>query len=95
MVEDFASWSSPERITTAPWVEVPAKLPCLSASPLRSTPGPLPYQIPVTPSHRLCGWSSSIWVPMCAVAACSSLPAGTKLTSWSVSRSGTRLSARS
>ena len=29
---------------------LPARLPCLSASPERSTPGPLPYQMPTTPS---------------------------------------------
>jgi len=31
------------------------EVPCLSASPLRSTPGPLPYQIEVTPSSASAG----------------------------------------
>ena len=55
MVELLASWSSPLRTTTAPCRLVPAKLPCFSASPLRSTPGPLPYQSATTPSTRECG----------------------------------------
>ncbi len=49
-VEDLAPWSSPASASAPPFGEVPVKLAWRSASPERSTPGPLPYQIPNTPS---------------------------------------------
>ena len=41
---------SPAMTTTPPCFEVPAALAWRSTSPLRSTPGPLPYQMLKTPS---------------------------------------------
>ena len=49
-VEDFAPWSSPASAITPPLGEAPVKLAWRKASPERSTPGPLPYQMPKTPS---------------------------------------------
>ena len=54
------------------------KLPQCSASPARSTPGPLPYHMPNTPSTRLPGKASSCCVPYSMVAARSSLTPGWK-----------------
>ena len=54
------------------------KLPQCSASPARSTPGPLPYHMPNTPSTRLPGNASSCCVPYSMVAARSSLTPGWK-----------------
>ena len=63
--------------STPPCRAVPAMLACLKTSALRSTPGPLPYQMPNTPSYfLLCGYRSSCWVPHTAVAASSSLTPG-------------------
>ena len=45
-------WSSPISAMTPPCGEVPARLAWRNTSPLRSTPGPLPYQSPNTPSKR-------------------------------------------
>ena len=53
--------------------EVPAALPCLNASPERSTPGPLPYQSENTPSYLAPGNRRSCWLPQTAVPASSSL----------------------
>jgi hypothetical protein len=44
-VELRQAWSSAASASTPPWREVPAALPCLNTSPLRSTPGPLPYHM--------------------------------------------------
>ena len=44
------TWSSPAIAITPPWRLVPAMLACLKTSLQRSTPGPLPYQMPNTPS---------------------------------------------
>ena len=49
-VEDFAPWSSPASASAPPLGEAPVKLAWRSASADRSTPGPLPYQMPNTPS---------------------------------------------
>ena len=55
-VELLAMWSSPAIAITPPCFEVPAMLACLKTSEQRSTPGPLPYQMPNTPSTFLvCG----------------------------------------
>ena len=51
-VELLAMWSSPARAITPPCLAVPARLACLKTSEQRSTPGPLPYQMPNTPSKR-------------------------------------------
>ena len=52
-------------------------LACLKTSLQRSTPGPLPYQMPNTPSNFFCfGFSASSCVPQTAVAASSSLTPG-------------------
>ena len=44
-------WSSPAIAITPPCFAVPAMLACLKTSEQRSTPGPLPYQMPNTPSN--------------------------------------------
>ena len=49
VVEDSHVWSSPNSARTPPNLEVPARLAWRRASPLRSTPGPLPYHMPNTP----------------------------------------------
>ncbi len=49
--------------------DVPAMLACLKTSIERSTPGPLPYQMPNTPSYLALSLNrSSCWVPQTAVA---------------------------
>ena len=45
-VEDLQVWSSPATARTPPLGQTPAKLACLKASPVRSTPGALPYHMP-------------------------------------------------
>ena len=56
---------------------VPAMLACLNTSEQRSTPGPLPYQMPNTPSNFFdCGYRSSCCVPHTAVAPSSSFTPG-------------------
>ena len=40
---------------TPPCLDVPAMLACLNTSEQRSTPGPLPYQMPNTPSNFFFG----------------------------------------
>lgn len=50
MVELWHTGSSPTASNTPPCSELPAKLAWCSASPARSTPGPLPYHIENTPS---------------------------------------------
>ena len=49
-VEDLAAGSSPTTAITPPWALVPANTAWRMASLLRSNPGPLPYQTPMTPS---------------------------------------------
>jgi hypothetical protein len=57
----LATWSSPAMAITPPCRLVPAMLACLKTSLQRSTPGPLPYQMPNTPSNfLLCGNRSSM-----------------------------------
>ena len=75
VVEDSAVWSSPISASTPPNFEVPAKLAWRKASPERSTPGPLPYQMPNTPSYLPSPRSSACCEPHSAVAAKSSLMA--------------------
>ena len=76
-VELLAMWSSPAIAITPPCFEVPAMLACLKTSEQRSTPGPLPYQMPKTPSNLLvCGYRSSCCEPHTAVAASSSFTPG-------------------
>ena len=74
----LATWSSPATAITPPHGVVPAMLACLNTSTLRSTPGPLPYQMPNTPSKRLLpgGAKPSCCVPHTAVAASSSFTPG-------------------
>ena len=75
-------WSSPATAMTPPRGAVPLRLACLSASPLRSTPGPLPYQMPNTPSNfLLAGSNSSCCEPHTASTASSSLRPGLKTMS--------------
>jgi hypothetical protein len=50
VVLDSQMWSSPSSISTPPCLAVPNRLPWRTASPERSTPGPLAYQIANTPS---------------------------------------------
>ena len=78
MVEDLQEGSSPASASTPPYSPMPARLACLKASPLRSTPGPLPYQMPQTPSYLGSGSRLTVWLPMMAVAARSSFTAGMK-----------------
>ncbi len=56
-----------------------------NTSPVRSTPGPLPYQTPKTPSYLPSPRSSACCEPHRAVAASSSLRPGwkTMLLAWS------------
>jgi hypothetical protein len=77
----LATWSSPATAITPPCGAVPAMLACLNTSEQRSTPGPLPYQMPKTPSYFLFAGSNSICcVPHTAVAASSSFTPGWKTT---------------
>ena len=77
-------WSSPSAISTPPLALVPAILAWRIASPERSTPGPLPYHRPNTPSYLPSPRSSACWVPQCAVAARSSFSPDWKVTLFSV-----------
>jgi hypothetical protein len=75
-------WSSPAMAITPPCLAVPAMLACLNTSEQRSTPGPLPYQMPNTPSYFFfSGYRSSCCVPQTAVAPSSSFTPGWK-TMW-------------
>lgn len=53
--DDTQPWSSPATTSTPPCGDEPYALPCFSASPARSTPGPLPYHIAYTPLDRALG----------------------------------------
>ncbi len=81
VVDDSQVWSSPISTSTPPFLELPARLPWRKASPERSTPGPLPYQMENTPSKRPSPPISAIWLPQTAVAARSSFTPGTNTTS--------------
>ena len=84
VVEDSAVWSSPIRASTPPFFEEPAKLAWRNTSPVRSTPGPLPYHMPNTPSYLPSPRSSACCVPQIAVAARSSLrPVWNRTLCWS------------
>ena len=80
VVDDSAVWSSPISASTPPCFEVPAKLAWRNTSPERSTPGPLPYQMPNTPSYLPSPRSSACCEPHSAVAARSSLMPGWNTT---------------
>ena len=71
-VELSAEWSSPIATSTPPYLEVPARFECLNTSPHLSTPGPLPYQRPKTPSYFPSFRNSVCCEPQTAVAARSS-----------------------
>ena len=77
--DETQPWSSPATTSTPPCGELPYALPCFNASPARSTPGPLPYQIPNTPSTVRSGSVSTCCDPSIAVAASSSFTAGRNL----------------
>ena len=81
-VELLATWSSPATAITPPQGVVPAMLACLNTSLQRSTPGPLPYQMPNTPSNLFVpgGAKPSCCVPQSAVAASSSFTPGWNTT---------------
>ena len=79
-VEDFAMESSPTRTSTPPVGCAPPRLPCRSASVARSSPGALPYQIPMTPSQVLSADADASWEPWTASAPSSSLTAGRNTT---------------
>ena len=87
-VDDFEAGSSPTSSSTPPRGFTPYMLACRMASVARSTPGPLPYQTPTTPSWVGRPAGSSAWLPQTEVAASSSLNPGTKVMSCSVSTSG-------
>ncbi len=72
-VEDLAEWSSPASTSTPPCFDDPAELACLNTSPVRSTPGPLPYHMPNTPSNLASGYMFTCCDPHTEVAARSSL----------------------
>ena len=76
MVELLQEGSSPASASTPPRGAVPALLAWRSASPERSTPGPLPYQMPKTPSYFWLPYNAICCVPHIAVAARSSFSAG-------------------
>ena len=69
-----------------PFGLAPANTPWRRASPARSSPGALPYQMPRTPSYRASGRPGASCEPITAVAPSSSLTAGW----WTIGRSGTR-----
>ena len=71
--------------TTPPNSAVPAMLAWRKTSPQRSTPGPLPYQRPKTPSTRPSPCRPTCWEPQSAVAARSSFRPGSNLMSAAVS----------
>ena len=79
MVEDLQLGSSPASTSTPPDGWAPHMLPWRSGSPARSTPGALPYQTPTTPSTLRPWPGTSTWLPHTAVAASSSLTAGTSV----------------
>jgi len=93
--DDTQPWSSPATTSTPPCGDEPYALPCLSASPARSTPGPLPYHMANTPSTVRSGSDSTRCVPSTCVAASSSLTAGTKRMPVSLNRSPAFQIARS
>ena len=80
VVDDSQVWSSPSSATTPPSLDVPARFAWRSASPERSTPGPLPYHRQNTPSYAPSPSSSACWVPQHAAAAMSSLTPGWNTT---------------
>ena len=89
-VDDFAAGSSPTTATTPPCIDVPANTAWRIASLLRSNPGPLPYQMPTTPSYRASARVIASWLPITAVAASSSFTAGCT----TIGRSATVAAAR-
>ena len=78
MVDDEAPGSSPVATSTPPKRAVPSMLACLSTSPIRSSPGFLPYHNANTPWQRGLPKASICWVPHTAVAASSSFRPGSK-----------------
>jgi hypothetical protein len=75
-VEELAPGSSPEIARTPPCGVVPNALACLMASPERSTPGFLAYQMRNRPSKRLSPIRPAFWLPESEVAAIYSLRPG-------------------
>ena len=89
-VDDLAAGSSPTTATTPPCIDVPQNTAWRIASLLRSNPGPLPYQMPTTPSYRASSRVIASWLPITEVAASSSFTAG-----WTtIGRLGTVRAAR-
>jgi hypothetical protein len=56
--EETAPWSSPHSSQHAAMLRGARRIGVRSTSPLRSTPGNLPYQIEKTPSYRALGAAS-------------------------------------
>ncbi|PKP63025.1 MAG: hypothetical protein CVT86_06275 [Alphaproteobacteria bacterium HGW-Alphaproteobacteria-8] len=81
VVELSQVWSSPMQTTTPPFGAVPAKLAWRNTSPVRSTPGPLPYHRPNTPSCVPSPRRCACCAPQIAVAARSSFSPGSNTTS--------------
>ncbi|HBT42716.1 MAG TPA: hypothetical protein DIW51_02120 [Rhodospirillaceae bacterium] len=79
-VDDLQAGSSPAITSTPPLGAVPAMLAWRNTSPDRSTPGPLPYHMPNTPSYLARSNRLICWLPQMAVAARSSFTAGWNLT---------------
>ncbi len=94
-VEDLLDGSSPIQATAPPSGAVPLRFAWRMASIARSSPGLLPYQIPVTPSYRRPPSSPSSWVPPTAVAPSSSLTAGRTTTPAGSRCSAARANSRS
>src|SRR3989304_2101903 len=92
-VDGLETGSPPAIASPPPWRPVPAKLACLKMSPQRSTPGPLPYHTPSTPSYFGRGKRLASWLPKMAVAPRSSLRPEMNTTWCSRRRSGLRSKA--
>ena len=80
-VDDLEAGSSPTRSSIPPRGLAPYMLACRRASVARSSPGPLPYQTPTTPSCVGVPAGRSAWLPHTEVAASSSFRPGTKVMS--------------
>lgn len=81
-VDDLHAWSSPASTSTPPCADEPAELACLNTSMVRSTPGPLPYHMPNTPSNLADGYRLTCCEPQTDVAARSSLSPAWKTMLW-------------
>ena len=94
-VEDLATGSSPAIARTPPWGPTPAKLAWRNRSPVRSTPGALPYHMPSTPSYLGLGKAAASWPPKTMVPPSSSFSPGMKRTLCSASSAALRWTFRS